>query len=123
VSMTDRAPHGSVTPDPETARRDLTRAWVSLALVPVAFVLATVTGEGLIAAAGYPSGDVVPPLWLALLIGVPLTLVVAAPAAAAVRYGRRARRGGQAQGLVAAVIGGVVLCYLAATLLLVPFSR
>jgi hypothetical protein len=39
------------------ADRDLRRAWVAVALLPVALVLAMVVGEGLISVLGYQSGS------------------------------------------------------------------
>jgi hypothetical protein len=95
-----------------------------VALIPVAFVLATAVGEGLISAAGYPSGgEDVAPLGLALVIGLPVSVLAALPALAAVRYGLGARRAGRRSGLVPTAIGGIVLCYWLAALVLFPFSR
>ncbi len=82
-------------------------AWTAVAFIPVAFVLAMVVGEGLIDALGYSSDD--PPLWLALLIGGPVTLLAMAPAALAVVYGRRARRAGSGRAATAAIVIGVVV--------------
>ncbi|HEY6708155.1 MAG TPA: hypothetical protein VJB61_11260 [Actinomycetota bacterium] len=90
------------------ADRDLRRAWVAVALLPVALVLAMVVGEGLISALGYQSGSQEPvPVGPVLLAGVPALLILVAPGVAAVHYGRRAHRAGRREAIVAAWIGGV----------------
>ncbi len=53
-----REPLGPPAHKPEDARRDVRRAWVSLALLPVAFALATLVGEGLLAVQGYGNAGV-----------------------------------------------------------------
>jgi uncharacterized membrane protein len=93
----------------EHADRDLRRAWVAVALLPVALVLAMVVGEGLISALGYESGGEQPvPVGPALLAGVPALLILTAPGVAAVHYGHRAHRAGRKDATVPAWIGGVV---------------
>jgi hypothetical protein len=63
------------------ADRDPRRAWVAVALLPVALVLAMVVGEGLISVLGYQSGSQEPvPVGPALLAGVPALLILIAPA-------------------------------------------
>lgn len=96
----------------------LRRAWVAVALIPVAFVVAMVGGEGLIGVLGYPSGgDQDPPLWVKLAVGLPFTLLIIAPAVSAVVFGRRARVAGAGRPAVAAIIvGGLVAAYMALTL-------
>jgi hypothetical protein len=90
------------------ADRDLRRAWVAVALLPVALVLAMVVGEGLISALGYQSGSQEPvPVGPVLLAGVPALLILVAPGVAAVHYGRRAHRAGRREAIVPAWIGGV----------------
>lgn len=88
-------------------RKPLRLAWVAVAFIPVAFVLAMVVGEGLIDALGYSSAD--PPLWLALLVGGPVTLLAMAPAALAVVYGRRARRAGSGRAASTTIVIVVVV--------------
>jgi hypothetical protein len=83
-----------------------------VALVPVAFAVAMLAGEGLVGALGYPSGgEVEAPMWVALMVGLPLTLLGAAPGVAAVVSGRRARRAGERSGVVPAVVGAVVVLF------------
>jgi uncharacterized membrane protein len=90
------------------ADHDLRTAWVAVALLPVALVLAMVVGEGLISALGYQSGGEEPvPVGPALLAGVPALLILIAPGVAAVHYGRRAYRAGRRDANVPAWIGGV----------------
>ena len=80
-----------------------------VALLPVAFVLAMVVGEGLLSALGYESGTEVPvPLGPAALAGVPAVLILVAPGVAAFHYGRRAYRNGRQDANVPAWIGGVI---------------
>jgi len=90
------------------AERNLRSAWISVGLIPVAFVLAMFAGEGLIDALGYPSGGPDPPLWAALLVGGPMTLLAMAPAVLAVVYGRRARRESRSRAALAATVTGAV---------------
>jgi hypothetical protein len=81
--------------------------WVAVGLIPVAFVIAMVAGEGLIDALGYPSDGPDPPLWLALLVGGPITLLAMAPAVLAVVYGRRALRYGGGRAATTAIAIGI----------------
>jgi hypothetical protein len=100
---------GSRAGSSEHAARDLRKAWVAVALLPVALVLAMFVGEGLISALGYQSGGEEPvPVGPALLAGVPALLILIAPGIAAVHYGRRAYRTGRRDASVPAWIGGVV---------------
>jgi uncharacterized membrane protein len=90
------------------ADRDLRLAWVAVALLPVALVLAMVVGEGLISALGYQSGSQEPvPVGPVLLASVPALVILIAPGVAAVHYGRRAYRAGRRKAAVPAWIGGV----------------
>jgi hypothetical protein len=90
------------------ANRDLHKAWIAVGLLPVAFVLAMVVGEGLISALGYQSGSQQPvPAGPALLASVPALLILIAPGLAAVHYGRRAYRAGRPDANLPAWIGGV----------------
>ena len=83
-----REPLGPPAHKPEDARRDVRRAWVSLALLPVAFALATLVGEGLLAVQGYGNAGVgTVPALAALWAGGPGLLVLMAPGAAALFLG------------------------------------
>jgi hypothetical protein len=63
------------------AERDLRAALIAVALIPVAFVLAMVTGDGLISMMGYGSGgQEAPPIGPMLLASTPAILILVAPA-------------------------------------------
>jgi hypothetical protein len=92
----------------KSAEHDLRKAWIAVALLPVAFVVAMFVGEGLISALGYESSEAVP-VGPALLASIPALLVLIAPGIAAVFYGSRAyRAAGRTAAVVAAWIGGAV---------------
>lgn len=101
-------------------RRDLRNAWIAIALIPVALVVAMVLGEAVIGALGYPAGEKTPPLGLRAAVGIPASLLLIAPGVLAGIYGLRARRAGEARGLVPAV-GGIVFAAIFALQLLVGF--
>lgn len=90
-------------------RRDLRRAWVSVLLLPVAYVVAVLLGEGVLGMLGYPSGPQdSTPVGYALLVGIPAVAIAITPGVAAYVFGMRARRGGVASGIFPAVIGATV---------------
>jgi hypothetical protein len=94
-------------PVPPEAARDRRRAWLALLLYPVAFVLAFVVGEGLATLLGDEAGE--PAAWyVPVLAGIPAVLLLALPGLLALRYGRRAVRGGDPSGLAPAVVGAVI---------------
>lgn len=96
--------------------RTLRWAWVAVGLIPVAFVVAMVAGEALIDALGYPAEGPEPPVWLALVVGGPVTLLAMSPAVLAVVFGRRAgRHGGGRAATTATAIGSLVTAYWALT--------
>ncbi|HEU4492321.1 MAG TPA: hypothetical protein VFR74_15775 [Jiangellales bacterium] len=79
--------------------RDLRSGWIAVALIPVVAVVAIVAGDVLIGLLGHPDLEAeLPPLSLALLVAVPLVTLAAAPAVAAVVYGRRVVRAGSNAG-------------------------
>jgi hypothetical protein len=77
-----------------------------VALLPVALILAMVTGEGLLSLFGYDSGDSAIPVAEVLVAATPALLILSAPGAAALFYGRRAYRAGTREGVLPAAIGG-----------------
>lgn len=84
-------------------------AWISVAVIPVAFVAAMVLGEGLLSLQGYDPGSEEPaPSQAVLLAGIPALLVMVAPTIPAILFGVRANRQGVAGGRIPAVIGAVV---------------
>ncbi|GAB3407349.1 hypothetical protein [Flindersiella endophytica] len=114
---------GSPLPATPKGLQSLWRAWVSLALLPVGFVLATLLGDWLLSLQGYQSEDTIP-LTAALWAAGPALLVLIAPAVGAVMYGLRARARGRSAGLVVAVIGcAVALGTIALNVLAFAFAR
>ncbi|GAA1477544.1 hypothetical protein GCM10009623_19900 [Nocardioides aestuarii] len=98
----------SVTSVP-TGARHVRRAWLSLALLPVALVAAFAVGEGLVTLLGAePHGAEAAPLWVVLLAFPPAFLLLSVPAALAWHQARLAAAEGDRRGRVPAVIGGVV---------------
>lgn len=94
------------TPAAPAGRRSLRAAWISVALIPVAFVAAFVLGEWLYSVQGYETGgDGTAPIEVVLLAGIPAVLIMIAPGVAAGWLGLRARRQGIPGGLIPAVIG------------------
>lgn len=106
-----------VAPAAEAAS-DVRRAWYSMLLVPVAFVLAFLIGEGLISLLGYDL-ETTPPLWAILTATTPAFLVVLVPPAVSSWFARRAAAGGRRDGwvpaglLIAFSVGFVLLNFLA----------
>ena len=104
-------------------RSDRIRAWWSLALLPPAFVVAFIVGEGLITLYGYEiDAAESPPRWAILGAGVPALLVFAVPAMVTTHFARRGLaagdQGARAPMLVAIGITAIfVLQNLAAFLL------
>ena len=92
---------------PPEAARDRRRAWLSLLLYPVGFVLAFVVGEGLATLLGYEAGEAVA-WYVPVLAGVPAVLLFVVPGLLALRYGRRAMRAGDPGGLAPVVVGATV---------------
>lgn len=86
----------------------LTRAWIAIAAIPVAFIVAFAVGEGLYALLGYKPEDATEPLWVALVAGVPAIVLFLVPCVAAVRFGNRARVEGHRAAVVPLVIGAVL---------------
>ncbi|GAA5107848.1 hypothetical protein GCM10025762_12990 [Haloechinothrix salitolerans] len=105
--MSSRHDPGTRTVRP--ARRDVRAAWISLAFLPVSFVLAMLVGEWLLSVQGYESGAEDRPLiGAALLAGIPAVVVLVAPATTAAFFGWRARQRGDRGGVAPAVVGMVV---------------
>jgi Ni/Fe-hydrogenase subunit HybB-like protein len=116
--------HSTSKPAPTFGSDNSRRAWICVALIPVAFIVAMVVGEGLITALGYESGAEQPvPFLVALLVGVPVTLGAMAPAALAVLFGRRARREGHGLAVVAVAIGAATLAFWIVTTLAAVVQR
>lgn len=98
--------HGFVTRVHDTGSA-LTRAWVSIVLVPVFFFLAFAAAQGIYVLTGYdPSAGANPPLWADLAAGLPALAILLVPCVAGVVYGVRAHsRAGSLAAFVAGVLG------------------
>lgn len=89
--------------------RDVRYAWLSVLLLPVAFVLAFLIGEGLIGLLGHPvGGEGDTPLWAALAATIPALLVFCVPAMVSAWFARRAAAHGDRRGWVPAVLLGII---------------
>lgn len=86
----------------------LSRAWVSVVLMPVFLGIGFATGEGLYSLLGYAPGTGDAPGWVVVLVSVATVLVVLIPCIAAVYFGRRAMTDGDRNGRWPVVIGAVV---------------
>ena len=104
------SPAGGTAPvGPEhRTRTSLSRAWVSIALVPAFFALSFVVQTGIYAWTGYnPSaGDV--PLSASLAAAVPGLAILLVPCVAALVHGVRASRGGDRTGAIPAAFGALL---------------
>jgi hypothetical protein len=100
------APAGAVSS--RRAQRDLRLAWISLAILPLAFVGAMFLGDGLLTLQDYQSGDSDIPAQVALRAGIPAVLVLIAPTIPAIGFGLRARQLGILAGAIPALVGLVV---------------
>jgi hypothetical protein len=105
------SPLGSAAPAPVgavssiRARRSLRLAWISMAILPLAFVGAMILGDGLLTLQGYHSGDSEIPQRVALMAGIPAVLVLIAPTIPAIGFGLRARQLGIPAGAIPALVG------------------
>jgi hypothetical protein len=87
----------------------LARAWISIALVPVFFMVSFAAAQGIYAWTGYdPSAGAIPPLWADLAAGLPALAILLVPCVAGVFYGVRAIRAGVRAGLVPAVLAALL---------------
>jgi hypothetical protein len=92
---------------PRDASRDgrsVTRAWISLAVLPLFLVLAMAVGEGLYALFGYQPENADAPFGVNLVASVPALLVMLVPTVAAVFYGWRAHLVGDRRAYVPAIL-------------------
>jgi hypothetical protein len=85
-------------------RHPLRRAWISIALIPVALFLGSILSEQVYRLMGYEPMATVP-LWLDLVAWIPTLVVFSIPCVAAVIYGREASRTGDHRGRVPLLIG------------------
>ena len=99
-----------------TAFGDVRKAWLSMVLVPFAFIGAFLVGEGIVSLLGYPADEVtVPPFWAVLVASVPAMVLFAVPALVAAFFARRAAEAGDIRGrvpawvLLAVTLGFVLL--------------
>ena len=102
---------GTSTPDTEEsrARTSLIRAWVSIALVPVFFLVAFAAASGVYALTGYdPSAGATPPFWADLAAGLVSSAILVGICIVGVVHGLRAARHGRRAGLVPAGIAALL---------------
>ena len=102
---------------------NLTRSWIAVASIPVAFVVAFAVGEGLYALLGYKPEDATEPLWVALAAGLPSLVLFLVPCAAAVWYGNKARAEGHRVALVPLLLGAVLGLWMLVTTVVSTFAR
>ena len=103
-----------------SAGHDVRNAWLSVLLLPIAFGLAFLIGEGLIALLGYPVGGAASdvPLWAKLLAVIPALLVFCLPALVSSWFARRAAAHGDRRGWVpASILAVVALAFITMNLL------
>jgi hypothetical protein len=85
-------------------------AWLSLLLFPISLAAAFLVGDGLATLLGAPTdGSTVPPVWVALVVGVPAVLVFSVPAVIAAFLSGRAARLGRRSPWGPAIVGGVIV--------------
>lgn len=100
----------TLRPSLDHSGHDVRNAWLSVLLLPVAFGLAFLIGEGLIGLLGYPVGDAAAdaPLWAKLVAVVPALLVFCVPALVSAWFARRAAAHGDRRGWVPATLLSVI---------------
>jgi hypothetical protein len=101
------AHHAPVSPEPRN-RTPLARAWISVALIPVFFILSFLAQTVIYALAGHDPGSGTVPLWADLAAGLPGLAIVLTPCLAGVVHGWRAARAGVRAGLVPAVVAALL---------------
>ena len=107
TTSTQRTSAGDSRKEP-LGRASLVRAWVALALVPLAFIAAFVLAEVLYAATGHDPSSETPPHWADAVALIPAGLVFVAPCVVAVVSGLRAVTAGRRAGYVPASIAVLV---------------
>jgi hypothetical protein len=88
-------------------RHPLSRAWISIALIPVALFLGSILSELFYRLMGYEPMATVP-LWFDLVGWIPTLVVFSIPCVAAVRYGRESQSTGDRRGRVPMIIGYLI---------------
>ncbi len=82
---------------------DVRNAWLSVLLLPPAFVAAFWAANGLMSLLGYPGDQRVPPA-TAAIVAIPAVLIVALPAGVSAWFARRAARLGDTRGWLPAAL-------------------
>jgi hypothetical protein len=83
------------------------RAWISIALIPLALFLGAILSEQVYRLMGYEPMATVP-LWLDLVGWIPTLVVFSIPCVTAVLSGREAYRTGDNRGRIPMLIGGLL---------------
>jgi hypothetical protein len=102
-----------MTTEQQATNRQLTgtwviRSWISVALIPVFFFAAFVTGYLLYGIFGYAPENMDAPAWLELVVGVITLGLFLIPCVGAVFYGWVANKAHDRRGLVPLLIGAVL---------------
>lgn len=104
------------------SRPDVRNAWLSMLLLPVAFLAGFAGGEGLMSLLGH-AGDGRVPAATAALVAIPIVIVVAVPAAVSSWFAVRAARRGDTRGwLPAGILVLVAVIFAAQNLLAYLYS-
>jgi len=106
--VTVRAQPSARPPGAPAATRLVRTGWVMVALLPVAFVAASVLGDWLLSRQGHDSGDPDLPLGVVLRAGLPALLLVLTPLGLTVWCGWRVRGRGDRRGIALMVVGSTL---------------
>lgn len=91
-------------------RRALIGAWISVAAIPVGFILGMVLGNALASMIGVdPEGG--SPAWMLLVVGIPSVALMLVPSIVATVFGLRARKLGEGSGIAPVIIGVVAAAW------------
>ena len=85
-----------------------TRAWLSLLLLPVSFIVAMVAGEG-IASLVVKSEVETAPIWLMIVVLVVAVAIFALPLIFTARYSKRAVAAGESRARLPLIMGLIVV--------------
>ncbi len=83
------------------------RAWIAVALIPAFFFVGFALGEALYAVMGYKPENDDAPLWIDLLVSLPVLAVTLVPCVGAIIFGRRASRSGRHKAWIPMTVGAV----------------
>ena len=84
------------------------RSWISVALIPIFFLVAVMAGYLIYGLFGYSAEQMDAPAWVELIVGVVALALFIIPCVGAVFYGWLANKAHDRRGLIPLVIGGIV---------------